>query len=605
MASAAERTLDLLARSGDAAAAGVLREALERTTDAFGVEAALAIGRHGSPRLKNDVLRMTDRLSAEQKDALRHKAAAFADAASHGLRAPEASDRRNAVAWVAAVDDFERFGQLVGRLTAAGSGAAEADEVPQITLVCEQLVERIFDLTEGRTELDDDPVRNAPQMRSAMATALAEGCTALDRCPVPQKLIEWTLTLIDPDSVAVQRLMNSLDEPGREAVRHELLASRHPGVMRLAWGLLKRSYPLPVAFDMWRQRQDPEFIWHVLGSQPAAPTVLQIQNLHQIDYVPWLTGTPSEIESKLTEIPPNLLPAVVSLLELIALPEATQKTILRWLLDRGDAATRRQASEMFALLGKQETHAIVTEGLDHEDTAIQAWAASQLRPQDVPNAVKLLFDRLDDPSDEVRRTARAELADFNFIRMTQLVETEPGKVTPAMGRLIRKIDEELLDSARRELAHAIRGRRLTAIHTVRGLDLCGELLPALAALMEDSDLLVRRTAAEALSTVPTREAIAALEKARHDESIRVREAATDSMRTIRRTLIQIARQEAVRHAAEQKAAEREAAEREAAERDDAERDDAERDDAERDDADRDDADRDDAEREAAAAGEEA
>ena len=553
MASAAERTLDLLARSGEAAATGVLREALERTDDAFGVEAALAIGRHGSPRLKNDVLRMTDRLSADQKDALRHKAAAFADAASHGLRAPEAADRRNAVAWVQAVDDFERFGQLVGRLTGAGSGAAEADEVPPIVLACEHLVERIFDLTEGRTELDDDPVRNAPQMRTAMAAALAEGCTTLDRCPVPQKLIEWTLMLIDPDSVAVQRLMNSLDETGREAVRHELLTSRHPGVMRLAWGLLKRSYPLPVAFDMWRQRQDPEFVWHVLGSQPPAPTVLQIQNLHQIEYVPWLTGTAPEIDAKLAAIPPHLLPAVVSLLELIALPEATQKTILRWLLDRGDAATRRQASEMFALLGKLETHAIVTDSLDHEDTAIQAWAASQLRPQDVPNAVRLLFDRLDDPSEEVRRTARAELSDFNFARMMQLIETEPGKVTPAMGRLIRKIDEDLIDTARRELAHAIRGRRLAAIHTVRGLGLCGELMPALAALMDDADLLVRRTAAEALAAVPTREAIAALETARHDQSVRVRETATESMRTIRRTLIQIARQDAAKKAAEHQA----------------------------------------------------
>ena len=553
MASAAERTLDLLARSGEAAATGVLREALERTDDAFGVEAALAIGRHGSPRLKNDVLRMTDRLSADQKDALRHKAAAFADAASHGLRAPEAADRRNAVAWVQAVDDFERFGQLVGRLTGAGSGAAEADEVPPIVLACEHLVERIFDLTEGRTELDDDPVRNAPQMRTAMAAALAEGCTTLDRCPVPQKLIEWTLMLIDPDSVAVQRLMNSLDETGREAVRHELLTSRHPGVMRLAWGLLKRSYPLPVAFDMWRQRQDPEFVWHVLGSQPPAPTVLQIQNLHQIEYVPWLTGTAPEIDAKLAAIPPHLLPAVVSLLELIALPEATQKTILRWLLDRGDAATRRQASEMFALLGKLETHAIVTDSLDHEDTAIQAWAASQLRPQDVPNAVRLLFDRLDDPSEEVRRTARTELSDFNFARMMQLIETEPGKVTPAMGRLIRKIDEDLIDTARRELAHAIRGRRLAAIHTVRGLGLCGELMPALAALMDDADLLVRRTAAEALAAVPTREAIAALETARHDQSVRVRETATESMRTIRRTLIQIARQDAAKKAAEHQA----------------------------------------------------
>ena len=553
MTTAAERTLDLLARSNEDAAAAVLREALERTDDLFGVEAALAIGRHSAIRLKNDVLRMCDRLSARQKDALRHKTRAFANATMHGLRSVDRSDREQAIRWVAAVEDFERFPQLIGRLTGIGEAPADADESAEIALVCEQLVERMYDLTTNRSGLDDDGegIRNAKELRESFSATLAEACTVLDRLPNPERVIEWTLILLDPETVAAQRLMNSLDPRDREQVCQQLLTGKHPGVMDLSWGLMKRGYPLPIAFDMWRQRQDEEFIWHVLETQPSAPSTLLIQNLQQVDYVPWLTGTPAELHEKLRTLPPALLPSVVSLMELISLPERVQKNILRWLLENGDATTRSQASEMFDLLGKQEAQQIVCDGLEHDDVEIQAWATGQLRPQDVPNAIRLLIERLDDPSETIREAAREELADFNFARMVQFLDTEPERVTPAMGRLILKIDPEAIESVCKELAHAIRGRRLAAIRTTVALGLCGEVLEAIAALLDDSDMLVRRTAAEALGTVPSRAAIVALERARHDESARVREAALEAMRNLRRALIAKARQEATQKSAEQ------------------------------------------------------
>ena len=553
--SAVERTLDLLARSRDEAAADLLREAAGRVDDEFGLEAVLAIGRHGSMRQKNDVLRQVDDLSARQKDALRHKARAFADAAVHGLGSSEPGDRERAVAWIASVDDFERFEHLVKRLVGRaddrsrannGDMAAAGEEAARIELACEQLVERMYDLTTGRDLLEDvgDGIRNARQLREQMAAALLEACDDLAECGCAERLLEWTLILLDPESAACAKLVQKLDDAGRATLHRTLMKGQHPGIMRLAWDLLKRGYPPPIAFDMWRQRRDTAFISHTLRTQPTAPTTAQIQNLEQIEFVPWLDGDAAALSERFADVPPALLPGVVAAMEVVSLPEEQQKTVLRWLLACGDGPTRQAASEMFELLGKAESHQIITDSLDHEDVEVQAWATAQLRPQDVPGAIRLLIERLDSPEEEIREAAREELHDFNFSRMAMLIDTEPQRVTPAMGRLICKIDPDTLEQARRELAHAIRGRRLKAIATISALGLAGDLIEGIAALLDDSDMLVRRTAVEALAVVPSRTAVVALERARHDESQRVREAAGEAMRTLRRALIAKARAEA-------------------------------------------------------------
>ena len=559
MSTAVERTADLLARSRDEAAADILREALDRTDDAFGVEAALAIGRHGSMRMKNDVIRRVGSLSARQKDALRHKATAFADATAHGLRSPERSERLQAIEWIATVGDFERFPMLiellVGRVRRSEGGEAVEDEsastaggeeVSAIVLACEELVERMFDLFDGRDALEEvgERIRNADELRKVMAAALSEACLQLGTVPCPDQILQWTLILIDAESVALQKLANRLDEIDRSRLMRALLTGTHPGVMRLAWDLLRRGYPLPIVFDLWRQRQDPEFVCHLLDSQPTVPTTLQIQNLAQIDFVPWLADDPDEIEVRLRAIPPALLPNVVSLLELIALPNRQKKSVLRWLLANGDGPTRQRASAMFDLLGKQESHQIIADSLQHEDVGVQAWATGQLRPQDVPGAMRLLIERLDSPEEEIREAAREELSDFDFARMMRLIETDPDQVTPAMGRLILKVDPDTLDTARTELAHAIRGRRIRAVQAVVALEMAAELVDAIAALLDDSDMLVRRTAVEALGTVPTRASLIALDRACRDSSVRVRDAATEAMHAMRSVLIAQARAEA-------------------------------------------------------------
>ena len=526
MTSAVERTLDLLARSRDEAAADLLREAAGRVDDEFGLEAVLAIGRHGSMRLKNDLVRRVDELSLGQAEVLRHKARAFSEAAAHGLRSADPGDRGRAVRWIEMVDDFERFEILVGKLVGSGERIADTDEVPPIAAACEHLVDRIYDLTTGRVPLDEesDAVRNATELRQSMSATLTEACARLDSCPVADRLLEWSLVLVDPESAGLQRLLGALDESRRPELLRLLINSRHIGVMDLAWGMMRRTYPLPVAFETWRLRSDFEFICHVLGHPPASPSQVQLQNLSTIDYVPWLIGTPDETAGRLEAIPRTLLPAVVDLIELLGLPERNQKSLLRWLLENGDGPTRERASTLFGLLTREESHSIIQDGLEDEDVDVQTWATGQLRPQDVPNAILLLIQRLDSDCEQIREKARDELSDFDFHRMLRTLATDPEKVTPAMGRLIQKIHPETLDVARAELAHAIRGRRLAAVGCVVQLGLAETLLPALSALLEDSDMLVRRTAADALAAVPTRQAIVALEKCRHDESTRVRSA---------------------------------------------------------------------------------
>ncbi len=87
-----------------------------------------------------------------------------------------------------------------------------------------------------------------------------------------------------------------------------------------------------------------------------------------------------------------------------------------------------------------------------------------------------------------------------------------------------------------EFHHCIRRRRIRAIRGALAYGWHVQVAPALLAMLQDPDVLIRRTIIEVLGHVRTSETIAALVALKDDPSERIRE-------TVKQALVQLASKE--------------------------------------------------------------
>ena len=554
MPSPLERTFDILARRSDETSEAILNAALGRD-DAVGVQAAAAVGRHASLRVKVDLVRRVDTLSAAQRQALHSAPKAFAEAVRHALESREADERAAAVRWVAAIEDFEQYPTLLKRLP-----VSEADDLPLLTQTLELLCDRMFDHLDGRNAACPDgfTLRNARELRDRMHRGLSEAVGDLSRLPCPEAVLEWAFILADVEGAGVSRVVGKVPAEFSDRMHATLRKSVHPGVMRLPLELLKRAYPTDFVYDLWRERGDEPYVHWLLGTFPEKLTTNQEKNLASVDFVPWLRGREGELE----ELPAGYHVGLARVVAVLGLGEDVKRRTLRWLLTHGDGATRDAATAGFGLLDRAESHEILRESLEHEDSTVQAWATHNLRPQAVPDAFTLLVQRLDSSDELVLQAARQELADINLQKAAEMLESSPTRVNADFGRLLEKINPDVLSELQRELAHPIRGRRVTALRLTAALGMEEPMLAALLASADDADMLVRRTALTVLANVPHRASLMAIRTAMTDRSGRVRETAAEALHQLRRTMAHaVAAEEAAEEAAVSETAARPTGER--------------------------------------------
>jgi HEAT repeat protein len=229
-------------------------------------------------------------------------------------------------------------------------------------------------------------------------------------------------------------------------------------------------------------------------------------------------------------LPPALLPAVAALVQAARLPREHKAAVLEWLLRQGTPAAKLAAAKGLSLLDEARAKDVVRENLAAADPAVQAWATLHLRHCGVPKAHLLLVERLESPHAEVRAAARRELSGFNASHVLSRAEDWSLDEARRVGRLLLKVDPDAPARLQRELLHPAKQKRIRAARGVLRLGLQEVALDALIALSQDSDPLVRRTAAEALAEVDDSAAAEKLEELLDDENPGVRAAAAESLR---------------------------------------------------------------------------
>lgn len=370
-------------------------------------------------------------------------------------------------------------------------------------------------------------LRNAQNIRRDILNALllaAENFQEFDR---PEEIVESLLILGNVSDSAIRKVLWHSNTETKRLVEMVLKDSKHTGVLQLICEFTEVNYPNPKALEAISEREDPEFIAHLLRWLPERPSELQHTNFKQVNTIVWLRADKQEF----WKIPSNLQPAVIRLISLLDLDVASKKQAQKWMLQNGTPEAKEAAIGILRNLDSTEVTEMVLESLDSEDPVQQAWATCQLRTQQVPDAINLLITKLDSPLEEVRKAARQELFSFDVDYVLEHFEEFSPHICSPVGKLLQKLNPKCTREFSRALAHPLRKRRIQAARCVQALELHDQVIPALAALAEDSDDLVRRTSAEILSTLGSPAAKQALIPLITDDNSRIREIAVKGLRS--------------------------------------------------------------------------
>lgn len=526
-------TFDILATSKATVAVELLVSAIDSKYSVIHDKAVGALLRRGTTRCQTEVIRRLSALTPVGRNLLEDQGTRLSGALRQALSYGDEPLRANALAIVGAMECYDQVPTLLEILEQRNDPFQ-----PAVCQTLQELTNRLYEhlhAPAGRRP-SDRFLRNLPQARQSVLTALEDACNRFDSLSYAHEVIECVLILGEPDHFAVRKVLLNSAPACRETAGNLLLNSKHPGVMRLIMEFMGENYPNAKAIEAFERRADPEFVFHVLRAFPPRLTDNQQKNFKQLTEIDWISDDLLPLEA----IPPGLHEALVAFVQSTGMSVADKVEIQKWILLHGTMKARQAASQVLDKLAPDAIRGILFTSLDAEDEDIQAWATSQLRTQGVPEAIRLLVERLDSPLPAVRETAREELGSFNLNLMLNIFDHLDRGVCLKAGALVRKIDPECKQKLGEELSNPILRRRIRAARAAEALGLAREVQTGLLAMLADEDALARRTAAEALVAVPTPEVVARLTKLFDDDpSARVREAAKRSLVEFRRAGVKV------------------------------------------------------------------
>ena len=525
MAIPLEKTFDLLAKSKNASAVGVLVSVLDVADEAVQALAVGALLARGPSYGIVEIIRRNQVLARPARELIAKNSPRLSRGLRDALVSGDATLRANALELVRQFEEYSELPTLARLLEEQAIREREAIEVALF-----DLVNRLYEHTQFGSERDESTgfLRDAQRIRHQMLATLESSCHRfhVHRC---RRVVEGLLVLSDPENIYLKKLFQECSDEVRGIAADLLYSSTHPGVMNLIVASLAENYPLPAIFSSFERRTDPEFICHLLRNWPHKLNAFQQKNLKELRAVAWLEPGPNHLHL----VPAALHRSLIAFLMATGLTQMQKLDVLEWMVRFGSVEGRLAATDVLKELEDGRVQDVVLESLDSNVPDVQAWATSQLRAWAIPNAMEMLVERLDSPIPEVRQAARDELAGFDVHRALEIFEHLEPRMQIAVGRLVKKIDPHTPQKLKGEMLNAIRSKRIRAGRAALVMNLHVEVADALLVMARDSDNLVRRTAAEVLGKVHSRDAIEMLLELTNDSSPRVRETAAAALDQIK------------------------------------------------------------------------
>lgn len=519
MHAALKKTFDVLAATANPAAVDLLIVALGMADEGIRTQSLTSLLKKPAARGHLEVIRRLPELTGDMRALLEKHAGPMGRAVRQALTQNDAELRGNALEIARWLQDVSQIPLLVHLLE--DSGIQERGMTGAVLL---DLVNRLYE------QMRRSPVAGETQrLREQSLAALEIACVRFDAHQAVE-IVEGAIILCGADGPLLRKIFHETSQLCRDCAAETLFRSIHPGVMSVIVDSMAQNFPMREVIAAFEGRDDPEFIAHLLSSWPHKLTANQQKNFREISTILWLDAERLCLET----ISPGLHRQLIAFLLHTGVPLDRKLDVLEWMVRFGSPEGRQAATDVLVDLedNDHKVTEVILEGLESDAPDVQAWATHQLRSRHVPDAFRLLIERLDSPLPEVRAAAQAELGDFNILRVLEMYEQLDRTMCEAIGRLVLKIDPQTPIRLRHEMLHAIRRKRIRAARGALALRLHHDVADALHEMTLDSDNLVRRTAAEVLGQVGTPAAMARLRELLRDVSPRVREVSAAALRDL-------------------------------------------------------------------------
>jgi HEAT repeat protein len=516
-------TFRYLVKTENEAAIEVLIAALESPHLASRREALRALLLRSSLAGHIAVLRRMGNLKDDIKAVLQEQPELLVPVVAKGLRESAPEDVPIACEAAISVRLYEAVPQMVAAMVKPGYAhtALVAGTVLRLTeLLYAELVD---DELSRRTYLE--------KIRQSVTSALEDAVRKFDRHQ-RKEVVEAMLLVVKPSNVTLQQIFSHPNDACHEAVRDVLLSSPQGGVIRLLLGLLDDPQSPRAALAMIGQRCDNKFLEHLLRRIGLRLSKTVAETLARIDNIAWAQpGHPAW-----SELSEEAQPSAVQLLMASGLPRQKVFEMIGYLLLFGEVAGRREAAKALAQFDQPEAAALLIKAINDSDPEVRAHLLVQMRPRNIPGAIKVLIRMTDSPHPQVRAALRTALPEFTVRRFLATFKAMSEEDRMAAGDLVRKIDDNAIAELTKELKARSPVRRRRAVLVAKATGLVQELEQLIVDLLADEDHPLRVAAAQVLADCKSQPSWQALQDAMFDRSFLVREAAEQSLTRITSSL---------------------------------------------------------------------
>lgn len=511
-------TFGALAKSANAHALDVLIAALDVPDDAIHIHAIKALLNRRNSRGHVEIINRLHLLPPELHELLDQHVNEMAKGIRQCLLSDDSQQQQNGLTLIR---EFKLYDLLPALLALLGDQNHEHQKYCLDTV--NELVSELYELSHP-TEQAKSPLRKIEMTCANAVTTLERACVRSDLYGY-ERIVENLFILGDVKSEGIRNLLQQHEQADNHFVVQLLLTSKHPGVMQLVVELMGQDIANQIALRCLSRRDDEEFILHLLQHWPRTLSRAQQKNTKLVETVGWLEKQPLEVGF----LPDSLHTKMLQFASATDIRRESKLRVAEWVLRNGHGEALRMATGMLNEVDGKRLKTLVTDGLESQDEEVQAWATSQLRSQKVPEAFTKLIERLDSPLTQVQQVAREELEDFNLNRVLTLFDLLEPETCRRVGQLILKIDTDTISKLQVELSNPMRSKRIRAAQAAYALDLHEQVLDCLIVMLEDTDMLARRTALDIIIQIPGDRAAEALKSLLNDPNARIREVAIRSL----------------------------------------------------------------------------
>lgn len=491
-----QKTLQVLAKSRNKAAARVMDAALRSSHEGIRTQATTEVVKTSSTRRLVDLLREYDRMDESMISVLQENSTKLAAAIRMGMFSSETILQQNCIQAAFRLKVFDLIPLLLQVLLEHGG-------VLKTSVPLEKILMQLVDLFLDDLEHVKDKQHRQQQELKDVATVLYRGVKNFHRTD-DSLLLKVLLSLyahLPNHENEVKDLFRNPNNPAYPAIAKLLQEENEPYIYRFVGDSLESTNAPGMVIAAISKRLDIGFLNAILDRITEVPDENIRNNLSRIHKFEW-TANVRPIVVQLDEEHQVLL---VELVKHSSIPDEDALNILRTIVLYGRPRGRSAAVSELSTHPGSEGDQLIMQASEDDDPDVQAAAAKLLRTRDNPEGMVRLIHLADSPYESVRDAVRDALPEFRIDRFLAGFDQMSEEQRKVSLKLVRKLDKRTNEYLKRELLYGAPDKKARAIRCIE----LGEIVPlfeeTLSAVLLESDLVPLRVKAAQILACGQRE----------------------------------------------------------------------------------------------------